>query len=245
MDGETDWARNLAVQKFRQIIRSLEKVRALRHLQLLQCLQFAPQTRPNLWHNGGIPMPNPKSTSTILRLATIAVAGVLTCGIPSAAQSQAPKEGAVELEQSLFLLKPHLKNPKGVEIPGVLEVVSVPLPIQKYCMGKTSEQCSTIDYCIRTTTKSVAMCQKLPANLRNLPPYPAGMRPNRQFSISFYQGAPNIKGFEALRQFYDHAPKGTLEVLSTHARFNAKIRFTKTADDGDFQLLEVLSVPSS
>jgi hypothetical protein len=190
-------------------------------------------------------MPNLKSASTILRLAAIAVAGILACGIPFASQSQAPKEGAVELEQSLFVLNPHLKNAKGVEIPGVLTVVSVPQPIQKYCMGETSEQCSTIDFCIRTTTKSVAMCQKLPANLRNLPPYPAGMRPNRVFSISFFQGAPNIKGFDALRQFYDHAPKGTLDVLSTRSRFKAKIRFTKTANDGDFQLLEVLSVPSS
>ena len=150
----------------------------------------------------GIPMPNPKSASTLLRLVTITVASILACGIPLAAHSQSPNEGASELEQSLFVLNPHLKNAKGVEIPGVLTVVSVPQPIQKYCMGKTSEQCSTIDYCIRTTTKSVAMCQKLPANLRSLPPYPAGMRPNRVFSISFFQGAPNIKGFDALRQFY-------------------------------------------
>jgi hypothetical protein len=191
-------------------------------------------------------MPIPKSASTILRLAAIAVAGLLACGVPFAAQSQAPaaKEGAVELEESLFVLNPHLKNAKGVEIPSVLTVVSIPQAIQKYCMGKTSDQCATIDYCIRTTTKSVAMCQKLPPSLRNLPPYPAGMRPNRMFSISFFQGAPGIQGFDALRRFYDTAPKGTLDVLSMHARFKAKTQFTKTTDDGDFKLLEVLSVPS-
>jgi hypothetical protein len=191
-------------------------------------------------------MPNPKSASTILKLAAIPVVGILTCSNPFAAQSQVPvaKEGASELEESLFVLNPHLKNAKGVEIPGVLTVVSVPKPIQKYCMGETSEQCSTIDYCIRTTTKSVAMCQKLPPNLRNLPPYTAGMSPNRVFSISFFQGAPNIKGFDALRRFYDAAPKGTLDVFSTHARFRAKIRFTKTANDGNFELLEVVSVPT-
>ena len=190
----------------------------------------------------GIPMPTAKPASTILGLAAIIAVGFLACGIPSAAQSQA--EGASELEQSLFVLNGHVKNAKGVEIPGVLQVVSVPQPIQKYCMGKTSDQCATIDFCIRTTTKSVAMCQKLSPNLRNLPPYPAGMRPNRQYSISFFQGAPNIKGFDALRQFYDAAPKGSLDVLSAHARFQAKIQFTKTANDGNFELLEVLSVPT-
>ena len=192
----------------------------------------------------GIPMPNPKSASTILRLVTITAAGILACGIPFAAHSQSPNEGASELEQSLFVLNPHLKNAKGVKIPGVLEVVSIPQPIQKYCMGKYSDQCSTIDFCIRTTTKTVAMCQKLPPDLRNLPPYPAGMRPNRMYSISFSQGAPNIKGFDALRQFFDAAPKGTLDVFSAHGRFKAKIRFTKTANDGNFELLEVLSVPT-
>ena len=191
-------------------------------------------------------MPNPKSASTILTLAAIMAVGILACGIPFAAQSQVPaaKEGVSDLEESLFVLNPHLKNAKGVEIPGVLLVVSVPQPIQKYCMEKNSQECSTIDYCIRTTTKSVAMCQKLPPNLRNLPPYPAGMRPNRMFSISYFQGAPNIKGFDALRRFYDAAPKGTLDVFSAHAGFQAKIRFTKTADDGNFELLEVVSVPT-
>ena len=192
----------------------------------------------------GIPMPNPKSASTISRLAAITVTGMLACVIPFAAQSQSPNEGASELEQSLFVLNPHLKNAKGVEIPGVLEVISIPQPIQKYCMGKVSDQCSTIDFCIRTTTKTVAMCQKLPPNLRNLPPYPAGMRPNRMYSISFSQRAPNIKGFDALRQFYDAAPHGTLDVLSARGRFKAKIRFAKTANDGIFELLEVLSVPA-
>jgi hypothetical protein len=184
----------------------------------------------------------PKSASTTLRLAAITVAGILACGISSTAQSQA--EGVSELQESLFVLNGHVKNAKGVEIPGVLTVVSVPQPIQKYCMGKTPDQCATIDFCIRTTTKSVSMCQKLPPNLRNLPPYPAGMRPNRQYSISFFQGAPNIKGFDALRRFYDAAPKGSLDVFSAHARFQAKIRFTKTANDGNFELLEVVSIPT-
>ena len=103
---------------------------------------------------------------------------------------------------------------------------------------------NAIDYCIRTTTKSVAMCKNLPTNLRNLPPYPAGMRPNRLFSISFFQQAPNIQGFAALRRYFDSAPKGTFDHLSMRTRFQAKVLFTKTADDGEFELLEVLTVPS-
>jgi hypothetical protein len=196
-------------------------------------------------------MTNPKSSSTSRRFAAALGISILLCGIGPAISrplyatpiASASIEGPAELEETLFVLNPHLKNPKGVETPGVLLVVSVPQPILKYCMGKTSEQCATIDYCIRTTTKSVAMCQKLPANLRNLPPYPAGMAPNRMFSISFFQGAPNIKGFDALRQYFDHAPKGSLDVFSPHGRFKGKIRFTKTATDGEFALLEVLSVP--
>jgi hypothetical protein len=80
-------------------------------------------------------MPIPKSTSTFLQLAALAMVGVLTYGIPLAAQSQAAMQGAAEFEKSLFVLDPHLKNAKGAEIPGVLTVVSVPQPIQKYCPG--------------------------------------------------------------------------------------------------------------
>jgi len=173
-------------------------------------------------------------------------AAIIVATITLATRSPTPAvaQGVVELEESLFVQNPHLKNAKGIEVPGVLEVVSVPQPIQKYCLGKTTQECATIDYCIRTTTKSVAMCQSLPANLRHLPPYPAGMRPIRVFSISFFQGAPNIKGFDALRQFYDNAPKGSLDVFSTQARFKGKVRLTPKATDEDFELLEVLTVPS-
>jgi hypothetical protein len=97
-------------------------------------------------------MPIPNFTSTISQLAALAVVGALTLGIPLAAQSQAAKEGAAEFEESLFVLNPHLKNPKGVEIPGVLTVVSIPQPIQKYCMGKTSDQCD------ESTTLGSANC---------------------------------------------------------------------------------------
>jgi hypothetical protein len=185
----------------------------------------------------------------------IAVAAVVLCsfapvGVSShpAMESSAPpllQAGVTsEFETTLFLQNPHAKGVKGVEAPGVLLVVSVPEPIQKYCMGKTAQVCSAIDFCIRTTTKSVAMCQNLPASLRHLPPYPPDMEPNRVYSISFMQGAPNIPGFDLLRQYYDQAPKASLDTLSEHAQFQAKIRFTRTATDGQFSLVEVLSTPN-
>jgi hypothetical protein len=52
----------------------------------------------------------------------------------------------------------------------------------------------------------------------------------------------NIKGFDALQKFYDRPP-ATLERLSLNARFRARIKFTRTAADDQFDLLEVLSVP--
>ena len=177
-------------------------------------------------------------------------AALMACGaalspIAVNAQSSASvQEGPVELEDSLFLQDAHVKNARGEEIPGGLDVVWIPDPVQKYCMGKTSQECATIDLCNRTTTKTVKMCQNLPANLRHLPPYPPGMVPNRQFSIYFSHLAPNINGFDTLRNYFDSAPKGSLDRLSEQAKFKARVQFTRTATDGKFELLEVLSVPS-
>ena len=155
------------------------------------------------------------------------------------AQSSA---SVVELEDSLFIVDPHFKNAKGV---GAIDVIWIPEPIQKYCLGKAFDTCSAIDFCIRTTTKSVPMCQKLPASLRNLPPYPAGTNPPRMFSITFTGNAPQIPGFDTLRQFYDSAPAGTLDRISTHAKIRAKVRLTGGVNNGNFQLLEVLEAPSN
>jgi len=202
-------------------------------------------------------MHSAKSDSTSVRLAAVCsfalaaalLAGFVTCAVPGSnvtAQSTPAeaREGSFELEEPLFLVDPHLKSAQGAPVLGAMSVESIPQPIQKYCLDKTSQECSTIDFCIRTTTKSVAMCQNLPANLRHLPPYPAGMRPSRVFSITFFQGAPNIRGFDGLRRFYDSVPKGTFDRISVRGRFKARVRLTKTSDDYNFELLEVLSVPS-
>jgi hypothetical protein len=201
-------------------------------------------------------MPNEKPAIAFPTLAAMAVALMVLYGhalcsaLPAgglAAQSSpaSVQEGSSDLEESLFVVDPQLKNAKGAAIKGALSVVSIPEPIQKYCMGKTTQECSTIDYCIRTTTKSVAMCQNLPASLRRLPPYPAGMLPRRVYSITFFQGAPNIKGFDALRRYYDSAPTGSFDHLSMHSRIKARVRITRKPGDDDFDLLEVLAVPFS
>jgi hypothetical protein len=153
---------------------------------------------------------------------------------PSAAQ-----EGTSELEESLFVQDPHLKSGKK----GIL-VVWIPPPIQKFCLGKTVEQCAAMDYCIRTTSKNVSTCKNLAVSLKNLPAYPPGMRPRRVMSITYFSIGPGNK-VAAVMNYVENAPKGSLDRLSTRARIKARIKFTRTADDDQFDLLEVLDVPQS
>jgi hypothetical protein len=67
------------------------------------------------------------------------------------------------------------------------------------------------------------------------------MRPSRQLSVIYYPIAP-INGFDLLKDFYRSAPRASLERISMSARIKARIRFTRKADDDDFDLLEVLAV---
>jgi hypothetical protein len=176
---------------------------------------------------------------TVLRL--LAVAGVcLGSGAIALAQSSlpAPHNGTFQLEESLFVQDPHLSRMKGG-----IQVLWIPEPIQKYCLGKTGQQCSAIDFCIRTTTKSVAMCRNLTVDLTRMPAYPPGMRPRRLLSVVYFPLAP-AKGFGALLDFFQSAPKDWLDRLSTRARIKARIQLTRTADDDQFDLMEVLAVPS-
>jgi hypothetical protein len=151
----------------------------------------------------------------------------------------APQERTSELEASLFIQDPHLASgKKGVQ------VIWIPQPVQKYCLGKTYKECSTIDYCIRTTDKHAAMCQHLSVNTMRLPAYPPDVSPRRVLSIVYFSPMETAKGFGRLEGFFENAPKGALDHLSTNARFKAKIKLTRSADDDHFDLLEVLDVPS-
>jgi len=52
-------------------------------------------------------------------------------------------------------------------------------------------------------------------------------------------------GCGSLMKFFESAPKGSLDHLSTRARIKARVKLTRTADDDQFELLEVLATPLS
>ncbi len=167
-------------------------------------------------------------------LAVLAVAGLLACGAPI--QNTSPRT-TLELEEFLFVLNPLTKGAEGGA-----HVLWIPPPLQKYCLGKTAQQCSTIDYCIRTTNRNVSMCHNLGIDLARLPTYPPHTRPRRLISVTYFPKAP-IKGFDTLRNFLASKPAATFDRLSLSGRIKARIKFTRSSDDDDFDLLEVLAVP--
>jgi len=154
----------------------------------------------------------------------------------SGAHAQTPQ--SVELEEYLYIQNP---NP-SVAAKGAIYVVWIPPPVWRYCVGKTAEQCSTIDFCIRTTSRQVPMCQKLSVNLARIQRYPADTRPRRLIGITYFARAP-IEGLEPLLKYFESQPKATFGHLSNSVRFKARIKFTRRADDDDFDLLEVLALP--
>jgi hypothetical protein len=153
------------------------------------------------------------------------------------AQTPRPGERSLELEPSLFV-----QIPGGKSAPGAVELVWIPEPLEQYCVGKTGEQCSSMDFCIRTTTKNVSTCRNLAVDLAHLPAYPPDMRPRRMLSVILFP--PTImKGWEELQDYIARAPKDRLEHLSPLARIKVKVTFTRTPDDDGFRVLEILSVP--
>jgi hypothetical protein len=139
-----------------------------------------------------------------------------------------------ELEATLFVQSPQPDNGKGA-----IHLVWIPEPIQRLCLGKTAQQCSTIDYCVRTTNPDDSMCRNL--RIPRLPSYPHDMVPRRQLSVSYFPIAP-IKSFAMLQDFYHRAPRPSLQRLSLSTRVKARVRFTRTPEDDDFDVLEILAV---
>jgi hypothetical protein len=146
----------------------------------------------------------------------------------------ATRPASTELEAILFVQSPQPDNGKGA-----IRLVWIPEPIQRLCLGKTAKQCSTIDYCVRTTNPEDNMCRNLRAP--RLPSYPRDMRPRRQMSVYYFPAAP-IKNFAMLQDFYHRAPRRSLQRLSLSARVKARVRFTRTVEDDDFDVLEILAV---
>lgn len=149
----------------------------------------------------------------------------------------AQPQSSVEMEPSLFL-----QIPGGKVTPGAVQLVWIPEPLVKYCLGKTHQQCASMDFCIRTTTKNVSNCRNLAVDLAHLPTYPANMSPRRMMSIGMIP--PTVmKGWEELQAYMAGVPKDQLEHFSLAVRVKAKVAFTRKPDDDDFRVLEILSVP--
>ena len=166
----------------------------------------------------------------------LAAAAAALC-VVALAQPPRPGESSLELEPSLFVQLPGGKAPAGA-----VQLVWIPEPLVKYCLGKTHEQCASMDYCIRTTNKNVAMCRNLAVDLAHLPAYPADMRPRRMMSIGLYL-AVGMKGWQDLQDYMARAPRDRLVHFSPEARVKAKVTFIRKPDDDDFRVVEILSVP--
>ncbi len=153
-----------------------------------------------------------------------------------AALAQSP-QSSLELEPSLFV-----QLPGSNSTPGSVQLVWIPEPLEKYCLGKTHQQCASMDFCIRTTTKNVSTCRNLPIDPAHLPAYPPDMRPRRMLSVRLYL-AVGMKGWEELQDYIARAPKDRLDHFSPLARVKVKVTFTRTPEDDEFRVLEILSVP--
>ena len=165
------------------------------------------------------------------------LAGAAVLCVVALAQTPRPGESSLELEQSLFV-----QLPGGKSTPGGVQLVWIPEPLEKYCLGKTHQQCASMDFCIRTTTKNVPTCRNLAVDLAHLPAYPPDMRPRRMLSIAMIP--PTImKGWEELEDYMARAPKDRLEHFSPLVRVKARVTLTQTPEDDDFRVLEILSVP--
>ena len=83
-----------------------------------------------------------------------------------------------------------------VKVPFILS--GFPSPSSDSASAKTAQQCSTIDYCVRTTNRDISMCRNLGIPLSRLPAYPHDMRPRRQLSVICFPIAP-VKSFAIYR----------------------------------------------
>jgi hypothetical protein len=165
------------------------------------------------------------------------IAASATLCAAALAQTPNPGESSRELEPSLFV-----QLAGGKSLPGAVQLVWIPEPLEKYCIGKTHQQCASMDFCIRTTTKDVSTCRNLAVDLAHLPAYPRDMLPRRMLSIGLYR-ATIMKGWQELEAYVASAPKDRLEHFSPLARVKVKVTFTRRPEDDDFRVLEILSVP--
>jgi len=127
---------------------------------------------------------------------------------------------------------------------GALDVLWIPDPVLKYCLGRTREQCVAIDYCIRTTNRNVSQCRNLPVDISRIPKYPRDLYPSRVLGITYFRTASGvIEGINTLFERYDRGQKADFDRVTLNARFKARIRAKRSDDDDDFNVLQVLTTP--
>lgn len=184
-------------------------------------------------------MPAQPSCLYIRTLLVLSVCAAALSTLPAIAGAQSAgataQPASTEMDAILFVQTFPMKDGHDA-----IDLVWIPQPIQRLCLGKTEQQCASIDYCIRTTNRDVSMCRNLGMPLSRLPSYPAGMIPRRQFSVALMR--LTLDHFTMLQDFYHRAPKASLEHLSLSARVKARVRLTRKPDDDDFEVLEILAV---
>jgi hypothetical protein len=158
-----------------------------------------------------------------------------------AAFAQAPAasggENAREMDVTLYVLDPHFTNGRKA-----ITLVWLPQPLQKYCLGKSFDQCATTDYCIRTTNKFDARCKNLGVDTAHIS-FPADMVPKRMLSVTLMYPFTLDHGFGDLKTFFESAAAGSLDKISSSSRIKARVKFTHTPTDDGFHLDGVLSAP--
>jgi hypothetical protein len=184
-------------------------------------------------------MPGKRWRVHIGHLLLLGACAVALSTLPAMAPAQSghatAQPGSTEMDAILFVQSLPTKNGQDG-----IHLVWVPQPIQRLCLGKTSQQCANIDYCIRTTNRDVSMCRNLGIPLSRLPSYPPDMLPRRQLSVVLMYLSPDH--FTMLQDFFHRAPRTSLEHLSLSARVKARVRLTRKPDDDDFEVLEILAV---
>src|SRR5579863_6650570 len=159
---------------------------------------------------------------------------------PGVAFAQSAPDNSTDLDQILFLQLMPLKNGPNAG-KDAYTLSWIPAPLQKYCLGKTFDSCAHMDFCLRTTTPTIAMCKNLGSALTRMPPYPRGMSPRRMLSITLFPPS-TMQGFDLLQKLAESMPHTSPQLFSMAARVKARVRLTRRPDDDDLTVLAILSV---
>ena len=94
------------------------------------------------------------SLPTITNLLALGLCAIAITAFPvnaGAQSSGAVAQSSTEMDAILFVQAFPMKNGKDA-----IELDWVPKPLERLCLGKTSQQCAAMDYCMRTTIATSA-----------------------------------------------------------------------------------------